>query len=121
MLTYIFVKAFIDYKTTSTDVNYSGGFLGVGAPVAIGVGLLLLGVVLMVFANFVYPKFFKRKRETADPGILEGDRRGRSVRDGGLRRKRMSEIIVGYDGSDSSKAALEPGARIRQGAWVTAW
>jgi hypothetical protein len=72
MLTFIFVKAFLDYKTTSTDVNYSGGFLGVGTPVAIGVGLLLLGIIPLVIANFVYPKFFKRKWETADPGILEG-------------------------------------------------
>ncbi len=76
MLTFIFVKAFLDYKTTSTDVNYSGGFLGVGTPVAIGVGGLLIGVVLLVFANFVYPKFFKRKWETADPGILEGTVKG---------------------------------------------
>jgi amino acid transporter len=76
MLTFIFVKAFLDYKTTSTDVNYSGGFLGVGTPVAIGVGGILVGVVLLVFANFVYPKFFKRKWETADPGILEGTVKG---------------------------------------------
>jgi amino acid transporter len=76
MLTFVFVKAFLNYKTTSTDVNYSGGFLGVGTPVAIGVGGLLLGVVVMVFANFVYPRFFKRKWETADPGILEGTVKG---------------------------------------------
>jgi amino acid transporter len=76
MLTGIFVKAFFDYKTTSTDVNYSGGFLGVGTPVAIGVGLLLLGVVFLVISNFVYPKFFSRKWETADPGILEGTVKG---------------------------------------------
>jgi amino acid transporter len=76
MLTFIFVKAFLDYKTTSTDVNYSGGFLGVGTPVAIGVGGILIGVVLLVFANFVYPKFFKRKWETAAPGILEGTVKG---------------------------------------------
>jgi amino acid transporter len=72
MLTFIFVKAFLDYKTTSTDVNYSGGFLGVGTPVAIGVGGILAGIVLLVFANVAYPKFFKRKWETADPGVLEG-------------------------------------------------
>ena len=30
----------------------------------------------MVIANFVYPKFFKRKWETADPGILEGTVKG---------------------------------------------
>ena len=41
-------------------------------PVAIGVGLILLGVVVMVWANMVYPKFFKRRPEVADPGILEG-------------------------------------------------
>ena len=76
MLTFIFVKAFLDYKTTSTDVNYSGGFLGVGTPVAIGVGGILIGVVLLLFANFAYPKFFKRKWETADPGILEGTVKG---------------------------------------------
>ncbi len=76
MLTFIFVKAFLDYKTTSTDVNYSGGILGVGSPVAIGVGSLLVGVVVMVFANFAYPKFFKRKWETADEGILEGTVKG---------------------------------------------
>jgi amino acid transporter len=76
MLTFVFVKAFLDYKTTSTDVNYSGGFLGVGTPVAIGVGGLLIGVVLMVFANIVYPKFFKRKWETAQPGVLEGTVKG---------------------------------------------
>ena len=84
MLTFIFVKAFLDYKTTSTDVNYSGGFLGVGTPVAIGVGGLLIGVVVLVFANFAYPKFFKRKWETADPGHPRGDRQGRGVRDVGL-------------------------------------
>jgi amino acid transporter len=74
MLTYIFVKAFIDNKPP--DTAYSGGVLGVGAAVAIGVGLLLVGVILLVIANFIYPKFFKRKAETVDPGILEGTVKG---------------------------------------------
>jgi amino acid transporter len=69
MLTYIFVKAFIDNKPV--DVAYSGGFLGVGTVVAIGVGLLLVGVVVLVIANFVYPTFFRRKLEKAPPGFLE--------------------------------------------------
>ena len=71
MLTFIFIKAYIDYKPA--DANYGGDFLGVGVSVAIGVGLLLVGVVLLVIANLVYPDFFKRKWETAEPGILEGE------------------------------------------------
>ena len=70
MLTYIFIKAFIDNKDPSAAE--SGGFLGVGAAVAIGVGLIVLGAIVMIFANFAYPKFFARKPEVADPGILEG-------------------------------------------------
>src|SRR5262249_17466968 len=67
----IFVKAFIDNKDPSSA--YSGGFLGVGTAVAIGVGLILLGVVVMVIAHFTHPQFFKRKTEVAEPGILEGE------------------------------------------------
>jgi amino acid transporter len=59
MLMFIFINL-PRLQDTSTDVNYSGGFLGVGTPVAIGVGLLI-GVVVMLFANIAYPKFFKRK------------------------------------------------------------
>jgi hypothetical protein len=29
-----------------------------------------------VVANIAYPKFFKRKWETADPGVLEGTVKG---------------------------------------------
>jgi amino acid transporter len=74
MLTGIFIKAAIDYnKVVNT---YAGKFLGFGVPVAIGIGLLLVGIVVMFIANIVYPNFFKRKSETADPGILEGTVRG---------------------------------------------
>ncbi|HWB69380.1 MAG TPA: APC family permease [Solirubrobacterales bacterium] len=78
LLAGIFIKAFSDYNTTSTEVNYTGGVFGIGTPVAIGVGMLLLGVVVMVFANVAYPKFFKRKTEVADPGILDGSVVGRA-------------------------------------------
>ena len=55
-----------------TETETGKTFLGFGVPVAIGVGLIVVGVVFMVWANFAYPKFFKRKPEVADPGILEG-------------------------------------------------
>ena len=74
MLTGIFIKALIDYN--KVENTYAGTFLGFGVPVAIGVGMLVVGVGVMVIANFVYPKFFKRKWETAEPGILEGTTTG---------------------------------------------
>lgn len=72
MLLGIFVKAFSDYNTTSLKINYTHGVAGVGTPVAIGVGGLLLGVILMIFAWISHPDFFRRKPEVARPGILEG-------------------------------------------------
>ncbi len=74
MLTGIFIKALIDYN--KVENTYAGKFLGFGVPVAIGVGMLLVGVLVMVFANFAYPQFFNRKAETAQPGILEGKVQG---------------------------------------------
>lgn len=71
MLTFIFVKALITYSDPA-ETETGESFLGVGIPVAIGVGLILLGAVVMIWANVVYPKFFKRKPEVADPGILDG-------------------------------------------------
>lgn len=70
-LSFIFIKALITYSDPA-ETETGKAFLGVGVPVAIGVGLILFGVLLMIWANFVYPKFFKRKTEVADPGILEG-------------------------------------------------
>jgi amino acid transporter len=69
ILTGIFVKAFIDYK--KPDAGYSKPILGLGTPVVIGIGSLLLGVVAMLIARFYYRDFFKRKPHVADPGVLE--------------------------------------------------
>ena len=68
MLTGIFIKAFIFYKNPSNDV--SKPILGIGAPVVIGIGSLLLGVVLMLIARAPYRDFFSRKLEVADPAVL---------------------------------------------------
>jgi amino acid transporter len=74
MLFYIFVKAFMDYSKHEVDgetVNYAPPILGIEVPIAIGIGSLLLGVVAMLLAMRVYPDFFKRKPEVAEPGLLE--------------------------------------------------
>ena len=52
---------------------------GIGTPILIGVGGLVLGVVVLVFANFAYRPFFRRKPEVAQPGILEGEVTGEAT------------------------------------------
>src|SRR4029434_4595047 len=47
----IAIKAFWDYKD---PVNTNTEFLGIGSPVVIGVGSLLLGAIVMFFARFRY-------------------------------------------------------------------
>jgi amino acid transporter len=74
MLLGIFVKALSDYSDPAA--NYSGGFLGIGTAVAVGVGLLIVGVAVMLWANVVYPRFFARKAEVVDPRILTGEVEG---------------------------------------------
>src|SRR5262249_18463504 len=76
IMTAIFVKAFFDNKDPSSA--YSGGFLGVGTAVAIGVGLILLGIVVMIIANVAHRDFFRRKTEVSDPGFLEGTATGKA-------------------------------------------
>jgi amino acid transporter len=71
MLLGIFVKALTFYQDPVT--NYSGSFLGIGTSVAVGIGLILLGAVVMIWANIVYPRFFRRKTEVADPRVLTGE------------------------------------------------
>jgi amino acid transporter len=60
----IAIKAFFEYQNPD---NTNTSFLGVGSPVVIGVGSLLLGAVVMVFARFRYREFFARKPEVFDP------------------------------------------------------
>jgi amino acid transporter len=69
-LGYIFVRSCIDLGRTSAGDTV---ILGVGGPLVIGLGGLLLGAVLMLWWNGVNPGFFKRKPEVADPWLLTGD------------------------------------------------
>jgi hypothetical protein len=73
MLAFVFVRAYIDYGTKgyAEDYNYTKPWNGIEIPILIGIGGLLLGVVLMVFCWFAYPKFFQRKLESARPTALE--------------------------------------------------
>ena len=66
----VFVKALIDYS--KEDAGYAKPIAGIQIPILIGIGSLLAGVVLMFFAMARYRDFFRRKPETASPGLLEG-------------------------------------------------
>ena len=87
----LFVKSCFDLgKKDAGDTV----IFGVGGPLVIGLGALLLGIPLMLWANLKYPDFFKRKR------------RGRGSRRATGMEQLMADIVVGYDGSAGAQAAL---------------
>ena len=69
MMLGIFIKAFNDYS--KAGVNYAKPILGIEVPIAIGIGGLLLGVVLMLVSWLIFKDFFRRKPEAAIEGTLE--------------------------------------------------
>jgi amino acid transporter len=69
-LGYLFVKSCIELGKTDSG---STVIFGVGGPLVIGLGGLLLGVVFMFWWNGLHPTFFKRKPEVADPRLLTGE------------------------------------------------
>jgi amino acid transporter len=71
LLSYIFVKAVFNF---SDPVNsYTGQeWLGVAPPAVIGLGMLAIGFVfLLAWRIHKREPFFKRRREVADPALLE--------------------------------------------------
>jgi amino acid transporter len=76
ILGYLFVRAVSEYS--QTDQSYSGSELfGVAAPVVLGLGLLLLGVVLMFLWRAAgHEDFFGRRREIVDPEVAAGRKMG---------------------------------------------
>ena len=93
----LFIKSFIDY---SKPANTNTSFLGVGSPVVIGVGALVLGVILLIPARFAYPAFFRRKTEVYDPHTA-----GQAVTPE-TAVVMAGSIVVGYDGGEGAEKAL---------------
>jgi amino acid transporter len=65
----VFVKAWHDYS--QPDFNYSKPFLGIQVPIFIGIGGLLFGGLLMLWAWAQYRPFFRRRLEAAQADALE--------------------------------------------------
>ncbi|MEI2701907.1 MAG: APC family permease [Baekduia sp.] len=71
MLFYVFVKSCIDLSDPAEAE--SGAVFGLGVPLVIGLGFLLMGAVIMLVWRFASsPAFFSRKPEVATPGFLDG-------------------------------------------------
>jgi hypothetical protein len=64
----IFVKSC--YDLGKADAGSTKVF-GIGGPLVIGLGGLLVGVILMILWNLRRPEFFRLKPEVADPALLE--------------------------------------------------
>lgn len=71
MLGYLFVKSMVDWSDPAN--SYSGqSWFGWAPPAVIGIGFLLLGLILLLaWRRHQREPFFKRRRETADPALLE--------------------------------------------------
>ena len=72
-LTYVFIRAYIDYGTKgyAQDYNYTKPWHGIEIPILIGIGGLVLGVVLMFIWWAGNRDFFRRKPEVAKATALE--------------------------------------------------
>ncbi len=71
MLTAIFVKSCVDLADPENSTA-GDSWIGLGPPLVIGIGFLLLGVVLMaVWYAAGHREFFRRRPEVAQSGIAE--------------------------------------------------
>jgi amino acid transporter len=64
-LGYVLVKNAIDLADPAASVS-GAQFLGVGAPLALAIGITLVGVVLMIAARLSAPAFFRTRAEAAE-------------------------------------------------------
>jgi amino acid transporter len=72
MLAYLFFRSMVDLA--NPDASYTGGSVfGLGMPLVIGLGFLVVGAILMVLWRLGgHERFFRRTPETVSPEIAEG-------------------------------------------------
>ena len=76
ILGFLFVKAILEYS--KVEDSYSGdAWFGIAIPAALGMGLLILGVILMLVWRFTgHERYFGRHTETVDPDVAAGRKAG---------------------------------------------
>ena len=79
ILTYLFIKSCIDLSKPENSESGDSWF-GLGPPLVIGLGFLVLGVILMVLWYLAgHRDFFRRKPEVVDPALLESAPAGKGA------------------------------------------
>ncbi len=63
----LFIKSCFDLGKTSSG---STVIFGIGGPLVIGLGALIIGIPFMLLAQWKLPAFFSRKPEVADPSLV---------------------------------------------------
>ena len=74
ILGFLFIRSIFDLADPSA--SYTGGALfGLGLPLVIGLGFLLIGAIFMVFWRLFghHESFFERRPETVDPDVAAGN------------------------------------------------
>jgi amino acid transporter len=71
----LFIKSCFDLGKKSAG---STVIFGLGGPLVIGLGALLLGLPLMLLSQWKLPDFFRRKPEVADPSLVRSAPAGQS-------------------------------------------
>jgi hypothetical protein len=84
ILTYVFIKSCLDLAKPENSES-GDSWLGLGPPLVIGIGFMILGVVLMVLWYAAgHRDFFGRKLEVADEGSLRGPPPGQPTATAGV-------------------------------------
>ena len=100
ILTYVFFKSCKDYSHPANSES-GDSWLGLGPPLVIGLGFMLIGVILMLFWARGNPdSSAPRRRRSGQPPSRH---RSRRAAEGGAM---ANEIVVGYDGTEGARAAL---------------
>lgn len=70
MMAYILVKSVIDLSDPANSESGASWF-GLGPPLVIAIGFMILGVILMLLRYATHRRFFQQKAQTAEPGVLD--------------------------------------------------
>jgi amino acid transporter len=70
MMGFILIKSIIDLSDPANSESGESWF-GLGPPLVIAIGFMILGVVLMIWRWYNHREFFQRKLEVADPAVLD--------------------------------------------------